>query len=361
MSVNKNNDPVSLLKQVIAIPSLSGEEALLSRFLENWLKSQGLLVNRVHNNLWVESVAAQELPRILLNSHMDTVKAVAGWTKDPFIPEEEDGKIYGLGCSDAGGSLVSIIFAFLELAAITDRGYNLILLISAEEENSGPNGISTALEEIGKIDLAIVGEPTSLQMAICERGLVVIDCLARGKAGHVAHRKGENAIYKALEDIHRIRNIKFERRSELLGEVQAEVTQIEAGYQHNIIPDECRFVVDVRTNELYTNLEVVEILKRELSSEVVPRSLRLHSSSLSPDHPLVQKAVNMGIQTYGSGTMSDQALIPAPSVKFGPGRSELSHKADEHIVKDEITYAIEVYINLLKDFNPLPPLAEKNS
>jgi acetylornithine deacetylase len=350
MSPNSNNDPISLLKQIIAIPSLSGDEGLLSRFLENWLKARDFKVNRLHNNLWVESVTGVGLPRILLNSHMDTVKPVAGWTKDPFIPEEEDEKIYGLGCSDAGGSLVTLIFAFLELAKMDDRGYNLILLISAEEENSGPHGIATALPEIGKIDLAIVGEPTSLQMAICERGLVVIDCLAKGKAGHVAHRKGENALYKALEDIQRIRKLKFERRSELLGEVQAEVTQIEAGYQHNVIPDECRFVIDVRTNEHYTNQEVVDILKKELSSEVIPRSLRLHSSNVSPDHPLVQKAIAMGIQTYGSGTMSDQALIPAPSVKFGPGRSELSHKADEHIVKDEINYAIEIYVNLLKDF-----------
>ena len=350
MSVMDNNGPISLLKQVIAIPSLSGEEGLLSRFLENWLKNKGFKVNRIHNNLWLESFIGEEFPRILLNSHMDTVKPVAGWTKDPFIPEEEEDKIYGLGCSDAGGSLIALVFAFLELAKIENRGYNLILLLSAEEENSGPHGITTALQEIGKIDLAIVGEPTNLQMAICERGLIVIDCLAKGKAGHVAHRKGENAIYKALEDIAKIRNLTFDRKSDLLGEIQAEVTQIEAGYQHNVIPDECRFVIDVRTNEYYTNQEVVDILKKELSSEVVPRSLRLHSSSLSPDHPLVQKALSLGIKTFGSGTMSDQALIPAPSIKFGPGKSELSHKADEHILKDEIIKAIDIYINILKDF-----------
>lgn len=350
MNENKNHNPISLLKQIIAIPSLSGEEDLLARFLDNWLRANGYIAKRVHNNLWVESIIDEKLPRILLNSHMDTVKVVSGWTKDPYIPEEEDGKLFGLGCSDAGGSLVSLIFAFLKLAEIKDRSYNLVLLISAEEEISGPNGITAALDEIGKIELAIVGEPTDLDMAVCERGLIVIDCIARGSAGHVAHRKGENAIYKALKDIEKVRKLSFPKTSELLGNVQLEVTQIEAGYQHNVIPDQCRFVIDVRTNEHYTNQEVVDILKNELESEVNPRSLRLHSSSLSPDHPLVQKAKAMGVKTIGSRTMSDQALIPAPSVKLGPGKSELSHKADEYIVKDEIINAIELYYNLLKDF-----------
>lgn len=350
MTVSTHHNPVSLLKQIIAIPSLSGEEELLSRFLENWLRASNFIVNRKHNNLWVESVIDEKLPRVLLNSHMDTVKVVTGWTKDPFIPEEEDGKIFGLGCSDAGGSLVALIFAFIKLSEIKERNFNLILLVSAEEEKSGPKGISTALAEVGKIDLAIVGEPTDLEMAICERGLIVIDCLAKGSAGHVAHRSGVNAIYEALEDIKRIRDIRFPKISELLGDVQFEVTQIEAGYQHNVIPDECRFVMDVRTNEHYTNEEVVEILKKELKSELTPRSLRLHSSSMAPDNPLVRKAVDMGIKTFGSKTMSDQALIPAPSVKIGPGKSELSHKADEHIVIDEINSAIDLYYNLLIDF-----------
>jgi acetylornithine deacetylase len=351
MRENNNHNPISLLKQIIAIPSLSGEEDLLARFLENWLRSKGLIVNRKHNNLWVESIIDEKLPKILLNSHMDTVKVVAGWSKDPFIPEEEDDKLYGLGCSDAGGSLVSLIFAFLKLSEMEDRKYNLVLLISAEEEKSGPKGITTALEEIGEIDLAIVGEPTNMDMAICERGLVVIDCIARGSAGHVAHKGGENAIYKAIKDIEKISKLSFPKTSNLLGKVQLEVTQIEAGYQHNVIPDECRFVIDVRTNEHYTNQEVVDILKQELASDVNPRSLRLHSSSLSPDHSFVKKAVAMGVKTFGSKTMSDQALIPAPSVKLGPGKSELSHIADEYIVKDDIIKAIDLYYNLLKDFN----------
>ncbi len=350
MIENIEKQALSLLKQIIAIPSLSGDEELLSRFLENWLRERNFIVNKKNNNIWVESILDESLPRILLNSHIDTIKVVSGWTQVPILAEEEGDRLYGLGSSDAGGSLVALIFSFMELAQLKDRKYNLILLISAEEENSGPNGISTALREIGKIDLAIVGEPTGMEMAICERGLVVIDCMARGKSGHVAHQEGENAIYKAIEDIKRVQALEFERKSDLLGEIQAEITQIEAGYQHNVIPDECRFVIDVRTNELYTNEEVVKILEKEISSEVIPRSFRLRSSSINPDHPLVKKAKKMEIKTFGSKTMSDQALIPAPSVKIGPGKSSLSHQPDEYIVKDEITNAITLYINMLKDF-----------
>lgn len=347
---NLKKQALSLLRQIIAIPSYSGDEELLSRFLENWLREKDLIVNRKNNNIWVESFIDESYPKLLLNSHMDTIKVVAGWTRDPFIAEEEESRIYGLGSSDAGGSLVSLVFAFLHLAGLKDRKYNLILLISAEEENSGPNGISTALEQIGKIDLALVGEPTDHEMAICERGLVVIDCLATGKSGHVAHQSGENAIYKAVSDIEIIRKLKFDKSSELLGDVQVEVTQIEAGYQHNVVPDECRFVLDVRTNELYSNEEVVEILKKHIISEVVPRSFRLKSSAIDPGHPLVKKAVEMNVHTFGSRTMSDQALIPAPSVKIGPGRSALSHQPDEYIVKDDIIKAIKLYISLLHNF-----------
>ncbi len=350
MNEDLQKGAISLLKQIIAIPSISGDEELLSRFLENWLREKGFIVNKKHNNIWVESVIDESLPKILLNSHMDTIKVVAGWNKDPFLAEEEEERIYGLGASDAGGSLVSLMFAFTQLSQIKDRKYNLVLLISAEEENSGPHGISTALDVIGKIDLAIVGEPTEMEMAVCERGLVVIDCLTRGKSGHVAHQTGENAIYKALEDINVIKELGFDKSSELLGDVQVEVTQIEAGYQHNVIPDECRFVLDVRTNEQYSNKEIVDILKQRIKSEIFPRSLRLKSSSIDPQHPLVKKAEAMGIKTFGSKTMSDQALIPAPSVKMGPGTSAISHQPDEYILKNEMIKAIYLYINLLKDF-----------
>ncbi len=350
MKNTEHSQVFSLMKQIIAIPSLSGEEALLSHFLEEWLKNKGLTVKRKHSNLWCESIINPALPVILLNSHMDTVKPVAGWTMDPYLPEETDDLIYGLGCSDAGGSVVSLIFAFLELMREKDRQYNLILLISAEEESSGEKGITSVIDDLGKIDLAIVGEPTGLEMAICERGLVVFDCFARGKAGHVAHRKGENAILKAIRDIERIGQLAPGRPSEFLGEIQFEVTQIEGGYQHNVIPDLCKFVVDVRTNENFSNEEVADLLQHELESEVKPRSLRLRSSFIDTAHPLVKKAGKLGIKTFGSRTMSDQALIPAPSVKFGPGNSELSHQADEYIEKAQILDAIDLYYNLLIDF-----------
>jgi len=340
----------NLLRQIISIPSLSGEEAFLADFLSKWLKNKGFKVKRIHNNIWVESTLSAELPTILLNSHMDTVKPVAGWDTDPFIAEETEEFIYGLGSSDAGASLVSILMAFIELSKKEDRSYNLVVLISAEEENSGPNGISSAIEKIGKIDLAIVGEPTEMELAICERGLIVLDCTARGIAGHVAHKNSDNAIIKAMKDIEILHNLKFEKSSKLLGEVQVEVTQIEAGYQHNIVPDICKFVVDVRTNENYTNEKAVQIIEESIESEVIPRSLRLKASFIDPEHSLVNKAKQMGISTFGSKTMSDQALIPAPSVKIGPGKSSLSHKPNEHIEKIQIKNCIDLYINLLKDY-----------
>jgi acetylornithine deacetylase len=344
------NKITNLLQQIITIPSISGDEKLLADFLVSWFKKEGHLPERSDNNIWLSSTINEEYPVIMLNSHMDTVKPVDGWVMDPFIPEVVDGKIYGLGSNDAGGSLVSMIFTFLEIDQWKDRKFNLKLLISAEEENSGKNGITSVIDKIGKIDLAIVGEPTELNMAVCERGLLVLDCTAHGVAGHVAHQNGENAIYKALKDISKIKKIIFDRKSPFLGTVQAEVTQIEGGYQHNVVPDICRFVVDVRVNELYTNEEVVEIFKKELASDVVPRSLRLRSSFIDTSHSMVRKAAAMGINSFGSNTMSDQALIPAPSVKIGPGDSKRSHKADEFIFIDEIKAGIETYCQLLNNF-----------
>jgi len=351
MNKSINSDALNLLKQLVSIPSISGDEALVSGFLEKWLHARGYSAEKYHNNIWVRSVIDPAYPVILLNSHMDTVKAVSGWTKDPFIPQEEDGRLYGLGVSDAGGSLVALIFAFLKLSEMEDRKFNLVLLISAEEENSGSNGIESALQKIGKVDLALVGEPTNLEMAICERGLIVVDCVAKGVSGHIAHNDGINAITLAMEDIQRLKSIEFSKMSEYLGSVQAEVTMINAGYQHNVIPDECHFVIDVRTNEHYTNEEIMKILKRNMKSEVKARSLRLRSSFIDPQNPLVKKAESLGIKTFGSRTMSDQALIPAPSVKIGPGHSRLSHKADEYIETEKVYQAIDLYINLLKDYN----------
>ena len=350
MTEDIHKEALNLLKQIIAIPSLSGEEDLLASFLKKYLEKKSFLVHRKDNNLWVESIIDETLPTILLNSHMDTVKPVAGWTKDPFLPEETEEFIYGLGCSDAGGSLVSLIFSFIELSKINDRKYNLVLLISAEEENSGKKGISKAIKKIRKFDLAIVGEPTELNLAVCERGLIVIDCYAKGKSGHVAHRNGENAILKAIEDIRILNELDFDKNSDFLGKVQLEVTQINAGYQHNVIPDQCHFVIDVRTNEHYSNEEVAAFIQSRVNSQIQPRSFRLRSSFIEPGHPLVKKAEEMNIPTFGSKTMSDQALIPTPSVKIGPGNSTLSHKADEHIEKLQIKKAIELYYNILKDF-----------
>jgi len=337
---------IDLLKQIIAIPSLSGDEGLRADFLSDWLENHGHVVERYDNNLIVSSIIHDNFPLVLLNTHMDTVKPVDGWEMDPFLPEELDGKIYGLGSNDAGASLVSLIIAFLLLSEEV-RDYNLKLLISAEEENSGPKGISSVIEKVGKIDFAVVGEPTGMDMAVCERGLLVLDGYAKGKAGHVAHHTGDNAIYKALRDIEKIRNMSFDKESEFLGKVKAEVTQIEGGYQHNTVPDKCHFVVDVRVNELYTNEEIAEYFQEKLESEIVPRSYRLRSSFINADHPIVKLGVDMGLKTFGSHTMSDQALIPAPSVKIGPGDSQRSHNADEYIETEEIKKGIDIYYKLL--------------
>lgn len=337
----------NLLKQIIAIPSLSGEEDLLCSFLENYLKRNGYKVSRKHNNIWIESMRGKNLPTILLNTHLDTVKPASAWTLDPYIPEISDGKIFGLGSNDAGGSIVSMIFAFMQLDRIAKRDYNLILALSSEEEISGAKGIISIIHELGKFNIAIIGEPTSMKMAICEGGLIVLDCIARGKAGHAAHRNGENAILKVMKDIQILESLKFDRKSELLGEVGITVTQIEGGVQHNIIPDLCKFVVDVRTNELYRNEEVVNIIRSNIVSDIIPRSMLRASSSVDRTHPLVARAVSLGIETFGSRTLSDQALFPGPSIKIGPGDSARSHQVDEFIYIHEIKEAIDMYIKLI--------------
>lgn len=340
----------SLLKQVLSIPSISREETQVCSFLQEWLREKGFQVFRKHNNIWVKSIISESLPTILMNSHLDTVKPSSDWTLDPFLPEIHGNKIYGLGSNDAGGSVIAMIFAFLELHELKDREYNLTLVLSSEEEISGLKGISSVIDDLDKFDLAIIGEPTDMKMAVSERGLIVLDCTAYGKAGHAAHKNGENAIMKALSDIEILDNMKFEKVSEFLGEVGICVTQIEAGTQHNVIPDLCKFVVDVRTNEHYTNEDILKIISSKLKSEVTPRSMRLASSSLQMTHPLVKKAVSMGIETFGSKTLSDQAVIPGPSVKIGPGVSERSHQADEYIYKEEIEAGIKLYTKLLTGF-----------
>ncbi|MEM8969766.1 MAG: M20 family metallo-hydrolase [Bacteroidota bacterium] len=344
---------VQLLQELIATQSFSREEEKTADIIATYLESEGKETHRLHNNVWVRSQDFRDdWPTLLLNSHHDTVKPGDSWTRDPFKPDIEnvDGEetLFGLGSNDAGGCLVTLLHTFLQMDAVTDRGFNLVFAASAEEEISGANGISALLPELGKIDAGIVGEPTRMRMAVAEKGLLVLDCTAHGVSGHAARHEGVNAIYEALQDIRWIRNFRFPDKSDLLGETTATVTQINAGVQHNIVPDKCTFVVDIRTNELYTNEQVLEIFEHNLLSEIKPRSLRLQSSSLAKDHPLVKKGIELGWEYYGSPTLSDQALCREfPTLKLGPGSSGRSHTADEYIRVAEIQEGIEKYIQLL--------------
>lgn len=341
---------IDLLKQLIATPSFSREEDKTADIIEQFIQSQGLVAQRSGNNVWVKSTSFDEnKPTILLNSHHDTVKPVKGWQRNPHTPGEENGTIYGLGSNDAGASLVSLLAAFVYLNGLPQPSYNLIYAATAEEEISGKNGIASILDKLGKIDLGVVGEPTEMQMAIAEKGLVVIDAEAKGKAGHAARNEGENAIYKALRDVQWIQNYNFPKTSEWLGAVKTTVTQIEAGYQHNVVPDSCKFVIDVRTQECYSNKEVVEILQQNTQSELTARSLRLNSSGIAVSHPIVQKGKELGLSHYGSPTLSDQALMPFTTIKIGVGDSARSHTADEYILRQEIEQGIDIYCQLLEN------------
>ncbi|HBJ76916.1 MAG TPA: acetylornithine deacetylase [Porphyromonadaceae bacterium] len=342
---------VETLKKLISIPSVSREESNVADFLFSLLKEKGFSPKRIGNNLWcIGKYFAEGKPTLLLNSHLDTVKPITTWSKKPFFPEETEDKIYGLGSNDAGASLVSLIAVF-ELLERREQSYNLILGISAEEEVSGKNGIGMLLSQLPIIDVGIIGEPTELKMAIAEKGLLVLDCTSYGKSGHAALNNGENAIYKAIEDIEIIKENDFFQPSTLLGNVHFSVTMIDAGTQHNVIPDKCHFVVDIRTNELYSNQEVLECLKDKLSSTITPRSLHLNSSSISREHPLVKRGIELGLTTFGSPTLSDKAQMPFPTLKLGPGSSKRSHTADEYIEKKEILQGIECYFSLLDGLN----------
>lgn len=349
---------LELLQQLIATPSLSREEGETAAILETFLKARGLKPNRHLNNVWLKArnwVSGR--PVILLNSHHDTVKPAAGYTRDPHSPDIEDGKLYGLGSNDAGGALVSLISTFVELENNPDLGCNLILAATAEEEISGPNGIAAVLPLLGTIDAAIVGEPTLLDFAVAERGLVVIDGAATGKSGHAARQEGINALYLALDAVQAIRGHSFSRGSELLGPTQANVTVLNSGTQHNVVPDRASFLIDLRVNEQYGNKEAVAELQAICPAAILtPRSLRLQSSRISPDHPLVKAGMRVrpAASCYGSPTLSDQALMPFPTLKLGPGDSARSHTADEFIYLREIEAARELYVNLLLAAYPLP-------
>ncbi len=341
---------IELLTRLIAIQSFSREEQDAANLMREFLASKNIPFQAKLHNTWARNREWKDgLPVILLNSHIDTVKPNNGYTRDPFSPEIEDGKLYGLGSNDAGGPLVTLLAVFVHFYHAENLPFNLIYAATAEEEVSGVNGVESILEELGPIDLAIVGEPTQMQMAIAEKGLMVLDCYAHGKAGHAAREEGINAIYKAIRDLEIIRNYRFENSSDLLGPVKMSVTMINAGYQHNVVPDVCSFVVDVRTNEYYQNQEAYEIISGLIESDVKPRSFRLNSSGIAVDHPIVKRGASLGLSYYGSPTTSDQAVIPWPSIKIGPGDSARSHTADEYIFIQELEEGFEMYKKLLTD------------
>jgi len=341
---------IQLLKQLISIPSFSKEEDKTANVIENFLQWQGVKTNRKANNIWAwNKYFDPGKPTILLNSHHDTVKPNSGYTRDPFAATIEDGKLYGLGSNDAGGCLVSLIVTFLHFYDQEDLKYNLCLATTAEEEISGLNGLELIIPELGKLDFGIVGEPTLMQLAIAERGLMVLDCTAHGKAGHAAREEGENAIYKALADIEWFCTYKFPKESEAFGAIKMSVTIINAGTQHNVVPAECVFTVDVRVTDAYRNEEVLEIIRQHVTSNVKPRSIRLKPSSIDKNHPIVQAGIKLGRTTYGSPTTSDQSLLDIPSLKVGPGDSARSHTADEFVYVDEIKEGIDLYIKMLGD------------
>lgn len=339
---------VELLCRLIEVPRVSREETAAADLLQEYMTTElGLEMQRSGNNLW--SVAPSfdaEKQTLLLNAHIDTVKPVAGWQRDPFKATREGNRIYGLGSNDDGASLVSLLHVFAALREEKSR-YNLVFLASAEEEVSGKGGIESVLPLLPKIDFALVGEPTGMQPAIAEKGLMVLDVTAHGKAGHAAREEGDNAIYRAMDDMQWFRNYKWEKVSPLLGPVKMTVTIVNAGTQHNVVPDTCTFTVDIRSNECYTNREIFDEIAKNVKSEVKARSFRLGSSSIDVNHPLVQRIIALGGKPFGSPTLSDQALMPFPSLKMGPGQSSRSHSADEFVEIDEIKQAIEVYMGLM--------------
>ena len=341
---------VALLKEMIRRPSHTGEEDAVADLLVEHLRKGGVEPKRLYNNVYAYADGYNpERETLMLNSHIDTVRPVASYTRDPYSPEEKDDRIYGLGSNDAGASVAALVETFLAWAH-KPLPFNLMLAISAEEERGGERGIRALLPAIDKVDMAIVGEPTDMQAAIGERGLVVLDCKAHGKSGHAAHNEGVNAIYTAIKDIERLQNLKFEKVSSLLGDIRISTTMISAGTQHNIIPDSCSFVVDVRTTDAYTNEEVVEIIANALSSDVSPRSTRIRASAISEEHPLAQTATLAGRKLFVSHTSSDMSRMPFPTLKMGIGDTHRSHSADEYVLRSEIIEGVSIYEDYLTQF-----------
>ncbi len=345
---------ISLLSTLISTPSLSRQEDQTATIIFDYLKSHGVLPKRKHNNIWATNKHFDaDKPTLLLNSHHDTVKPNEGYTLDPYEPTVTEDKLFGLGSNDAGGALVCLIHTFLHFHDRDDLNFNIVLAASAEEEISGQNGIASILGELPNCNAGIVGEPTSLAVAKAEKGLMVLDCYAIGVSGHAARDIGKNAIYEAFEDIQWFRNYQFEKTSALLGPVKMTVAMIDGGYQHNVIPDKCHFVVDVRTTDIYNNLKALEIIRENVKSKVEPRSTRLNSSSIDESNPLMKAAMALNLPVFGSATLSDQALIPFPTIKLGPGKSERSHTPDEFIYLSELENGTMTYIKLLNQYHTI--------
>lgn len=343
------DEAVELLKRLISTPSVSRDERQAADIFEQQARAWGLPARRIGNNILIADEPDSGRPTMLLNAHIDTVKPVSTWTRDPFTPTVEGDRLYGLGSNDCGGGLVSLlaVYRYLREHAADQLAYNLVYLASCEEEVSGQNGFSLALPQLPEIDVAIVGEPTGMNPAIAEKGLMVIDGTAYGKSGHAARNEGVNAIYEALDDLVWLRDYRFRKESLLLGPTKMTVTVLNSGTQHNVIPDECHFVIDVRTNEHYQNEYLFAFLQKHVKSELKARSFRLSSSHIPVGHPLVQRCIQLGMTPFGSPTLSDQALMPFLSLKLGPGESSRSHTADEFICLSEITQAVQTYIRLL--------------
>jgi acetylornithine deacetylase len=342
-------EAVELLKSLIAIPSISREEGNTAKCLSVWLEEKNIKANFTKNNVWAKNKYFDDAKQtILLLSHHDTVKPAQSYKRDPFMAEVEDGKLYGLGSNDAGGPLVTLLSLFVYFNDHQNLPFNLIVCAAAEEEVSGKDGIELALKEMPNIDFAIVGEPTSMQAAISEKGLMVCDCTARGKAGHAARDEGINAITIAMKDIAWVNSFNFPKSSEVLGPVKMTVAIINGGIKHNVVPERCEFVIDVRTTDAYSNAEVLGIMQQHMQSEVKARSTRLNPSKVSLEHPFIKAIKQEGVEVFGSSTMSDQALLKCPSVKFSPGDSARSHTADEFIYLDQIKEGIEFFIPFFK-------------
>jgi len=344
-------EAIDLLKNLIATPSFSSEENQTALLIENWFWTHNIPFQRENNNIWAYNLHFdQSKPNLLLNSHHDTVKPNQGYTLNPFEPVEKEGKLFGLGSNDAGGCLVSLMAAFAYFYENGNLSHNLILVASAEEESSGPNGLNSVLKHLPELSCAIVGEPTEMQLAVAEKGLLVLDIIVPGTAGHAAHANPNNPIYNALGIINWFRTYEFEKISEILGPVKMTVTQMSAGKQHNVVPSECHLVVDIRVNDCYSNHEILNTVRSNIAAVVIPRSMHLNASSIAKDHGLVQSGIALGRTTYGSPTLSDQSVLSCQSLKLGPGNSLRSHTADEFIFVDEIGQGISLYIEILEKF-----------